>query len=278
MSGVIDGQAVSAGVTNPAFLIKNADDTTINKIGLANTDPVSGPSITNIQREHNSIASFVGKAINALKDVLPIWVSGHAGTVNDTLFARAEALTAKFDPATGHTHSGAAGQGPKIGAGKLYSFASDAAFVSDKGAAAAQGDIYFNTTESTVRFHNGTAWVVVAGTEVPFTFANNQSSAADVTALAFSSSSYKRAHVQFSIGRKTSTTKQNAIVDLYISYDVTGTAWEIASQVEHTGGDPSGVTFEITSGGQVRYTSDNMSSGTGYTGTSSWRIVSLFAN
>lgn len=113
--GVVDGTPVDAATTNPAFLDANGDDTGIGVYTLANVDtPASGPQIDNIQREHNSIASFVGKAINALYNALPTWtpVAGFLST--DNLFARLDFITGKFHATTGHAHTGAAGDGPPI--------------------------------------------------------------------------------------------------------------------------------------------------------------------
>lgn len=120
--GVTDGQPVDAANTNPAFLDANGDDTALGRISLNDTvgNPTeSGPAINNIQREHNSIASFVGKAINVAKDILPSWLFADAGTPTDNLFQRADALTAKFNMTTGHAHTGAAGQGAPISAPNL---------------------------------------------------------------------------------------------------------------------------------------------------------------
>ena len=117
--GVLDGQAVSAGVTNPAFLDATEDDSAIGKLSLANTEPVSGSTVTNIQREHNSAAAFMGKALNAAKDALPSWVSNDVGTSTDTLKARIDAISAEFNAITGHAHSGAAGDGAPIAVSSL---------------------------------------------------------------------------------------------------------------------------------------------------------------
>lgn len=114
MGGVLDGQAVSASVTNPAFLDANGDDTGVGKITLANTDPVSGATVDSLQKEHNSAASFMGKTLNSAKDDLPAWATSVVGTGSDSLFDRADALTERFDATTGHSHDGTAGEGPKI--------------------------------------------------------------------------------------------------------------------------------------------------------------------
>lgn len=91
--GVIDGQPVSAAVTNPAFINKNIDDSTPSKLGLANADPISGTAVTNSQREFNSISSFTGSVLNSIKTQLPVWINNGIGTPTDNLKDRIEALT-----------------------------------------------------------------------------------------------------------------------------------------------------------------------------------------
>jgi len=119
MGGVLDGQAVSAAVTNPAFLDANGDDTGIGRITLANTNPVSGPTVGSLQREHNSAASFMGKAIDSVYNDLPAWTTSVVGAGSDSLFDRADALTERFDGTTGHSHDGTAGEGPQITAANI---------------------------------------------------------------------------------------------------------------------------------------------------------------
>lgn len=117
--GVTDGQNVSAAITNAAFLDATADDTGTGKYTFANTEAVSGDTVENVQREHNSAASFVGKALNSAKDDLPSWTQNEVGTSVDSIFARAEALTALFNGTIGHTHDGTDGEGPAIVAGAI---------------------------------------------------------------------------------------------------------------------------------------------------------------
>lgn len=109
--GVLDGQAVDAGVTNPAFINKNQNDTMPNV--LAFTHPLSGLSIVDIQL-----------AVNRLYTASGATDSGGTGTAYNatpnTIFngqtyqSCLTTLAGEFDPATGHTHSGAAGEGPQI--------------------------------------------------------------------------------------------------------------------------------------------------------------------
>lgn len=128
MAGVLDGQPVSAGITNPAFIIKNSDDDTPSRLGLQSPQVNAGAAITSssggIQRVANALASFSGMSLSAAYNVLPSWTSAIVGTSNDTLFARADALTQKFKSTTGtggHAHSGTDGDGAPVVASNLAS-------------------------------------------------------------------------------------------------------------------------------------------------------------
>lgn len=112
--GVIDGQAVSAAVTNPAFLDANADDTALGKINLSNTEPASGPPVINTQREVNSLDSFTGRAAGAVYNDLPAFTSNDVGAAGDDLFDRTDALTERFNDTLGHSHDGTPGEGPPV--------------------------------------------------------------------------------------------------------------------------------------------------------------------
>ena len=121
MAPIVDGQAVNAANSNAAWLDAQDDDTALGKISLANTDVASGTTLTNIQREMNSAANYSGKTVNTAISDLPVWTDTNAGTPTDNLTERAEALTEKFNPTTGHTHDGTTGQGPQIAATDLSS-------------------------------------------------------------------------------------------------------------------------------------------------------------
>jgi hypothetical protein len=90
---VSNGQQANETTFNAAFSSKTADNELVGNQNLNDPDVASGTQVTNVQREHNSIASYVGKAINALKDALPAWVSTAVGSPTDDLTQRAEALT-----------------------------------------------------------------------------------------------------------------------------------------------------------------------------------------
>ena len=121
MGGVVDGQPVSAAITNPAFLDANGDDTANGKISLDNyTDPsVSGPSITNIQRELNALSSYTGKPTNVAYTTTPTWTNNDVGLSTDTLKQRADLLTARMSASTGHHHDGTPGNGAPIQAADI---------------------------------------------------------------------------------------------------------------------------------------------------------------
>lgn len=123
---IVDGTAVDAANTNAQKLDKVSDDTAVGKITLSNVDAVSGSSVTNLQREHNSAASFMGKALNSVKNDLPAWTANNGLVSTDDLFERTDALSAKFDQTTGHGHTGAAGDGPAIDFGDLTGTVSNA--------------------------------------------------------------------------------------------------------------------------------------------------------
>lgn len=117
--GVIDGTAVSALITNAAFLEKNADSTGIGEVTLASTSPTAGAQVDSLQMEHNSAASFMGKTLNSASDDLPAWGNTDVGTATDTLFARTDAITERFNETTGHKHDGTAGNGAPVSSGDL---------------------------------------------------------------------------------------------------------------------------------------------------------------
>lgn len=114
--GVIDGQPVSAAVTNPAFLDANNDDTALGKISLNNiSDPsVSGTVVTNIQREFNALSSYTGKPTNVAITTTPSWSNNQVGSATDSLFVRGNALTGRFAGVGGHAHTGVDGEGPQL--------------------------------------------------------------------------------------------------------------------------------------------------------------------
>lgn len=108
--GVVDGQSVSAGVTNPAFIFKNADDIDTHKLGL--NDGVDGTSITSTQKALNTFFNVSGST-----ETVPGYnYNATLGTVynGNTYQTAIASLANKFDPSTGHMHTGAPGDGPVL--------------------------------------------------------------------------------------------------------------------------------------------------------------------
>lgn len=105
--GVLDGQAVSAAITNPAFINKNIADIMPNQLGF--TRPMSGPDVADIQAAVNKLYTASGASEAGTGTVY----NATPGTItNGTSYeASLTVLANKFAAATGHTHSGAPGDG-----------------------------------------------------------------------------------------------------------------------------------------------------------------------
>jgi hypothetical protein len=116
---VSNGQLANQTTFNAAFISRTVDSSASGVLELLNADAASGDDVENIQREHNSIAAYAGKALNSAKDDLPDWENEDVGATSDNLTERADALTERFNESTGHTHSGAAGEGGAIEAASL---------------------------------------------------------------------------------------------------------------------------------------------------------------
>lgn len=104
--------------------------------------------------------------------------------------------------------------------------------------------------------------------ETSFTVTNNQSTAADVSGLAFSTATVRSAFIEYSIYRTSDTnTSGNAetgvILLVYDNSASTGNKWLI-SNGPYVG--DAGVSFTVTDAGQVQYTSTDIGS-TNYSGT-----------
>ena len=112
---VSNGQVANANTFNQAFMDRQADTSTVGKVDLLDPDSGnSGPTISNIQREINSLNAFSGHPLGAAHNATPTWTTNEVGTSVDTVKMRAEALTLKFDEVTGHTHDGSPGNGGPV--------------------------------------------------------------------------------------------------------------------------------------------------------------------
>ncbi len=119
---VNNGELANATTFNTSFVSKEVDSTVAARVNLNDALSESGASAANVQRELNSLNSFAGKTINTAKDVKPSWVNNDVGASANNLFERADALTLEFNAASGHTHSGASGEGGPISATYLADF------------------------------------------------------------------------------------------------------------------------------------------------------------
>lgn len=115
MGGVAPGSPVSASNTNSAFLEKNADDSTIGKVQLANVDVInSGPTVVNTQGDINGLDTFLGRTGGSGPGSLPTWTNNDVGLSNNDVKTRADSLTQKFNSTTGHKHTGTTGDAPPL--------------------------------------------------------------------------------------------------------------------------------------------------------------------
>jgi hypothetical protein len=114
--------------------------------------------------------------------------------------------------------------------------------------------LYSNTRNITPSL--GDIW-----SEVSFSAANNISSEADVTGLAFANATVRAFHVMVSV-----TIEKSVGGNLYTNFDIKGiqkgSSWVINTSYI---GDYSGIVFSINNSGQVQYTSTNQLSWTSTT-------------
>lgn len=124
---IVDGQAVDAANSNQAWLDAQSDDVAQGKIGFENTDVVSGKWIANTQRLQNNVADTIGLDnsgnYTAEADATGKTYGAPSSTINDgdSHKLALTKLAQKFDPSTGHAHTGAAGDAPQVEAADLSS-------------------------------------------------------------------------------------------------------------------------------------------------------------
>lgn len=96
--------------------------------------------------------------------------------------------------------------------------------------------------------------------------ANNQGSPTDLTGLLFDSATYRGVVLEYDMRRKTDSSERRSIGVLQLIYTTGGSAWSIISDNSNDEVIHHGVTFSVTAGGQLQYTSDNQS-GSNYSGS-----------
>lgn len=94
-----------------------------------------------------------------------------------------------------------------------------------------------------------------------FQLANNQSSSANLTGFSFDVSQVRSFIAQYSLYRATSISEESEVGTIYGTYSSVAATWDFSPQL----GGSSTISFSITSGGQVQYTSGNLS-GSSYQG------------
>jgi hypothetical protein len=117
VAGISDGQPVNAAASNGAWIAKNGDDATIGKLGLSNSDVISGAFITNTQRAINSLFTTTGATETTPGTVY----GGQTNTIDDgdDHELALSKFAGKFHSTLGHTHTAADGDAPPVSAGDL---------------------------------------------------------------------------------------------------------------------------------------------------------------
>jgi hypothetical protein len=87
-----------------------------------------------------------------------------------------------------------------------------------------------------------------------FTVANNQVAAANITGALFAPDTYKSVKMTFAYAGTDGSGAFASYIEFFAVWD--GAAW-IYNQTEPAGSGLSGLTFSITAGGQIQYTSTN---------------------
>lgn len=151
---VSDGQPVSANITNNAFMSRLIDTSTIGRVELLNSLPESGPTIANLQRYINFLASVTGVAAD--QDPLAFTYSSEEIIANSddrkVAIGKLDAqVKLNLDAITDIQNNGAT-------ASDLINFANDAAYELAIGAPTG-GEIYYNTTSGLVRYYDGIAGI-----------------------------------------------------------------------------------------------------------------------
>lgn len=108
---VVDGQSVSAGVTNPAFLDAQVDDTAVGIISLANAVPASGAPIINTQGLQNHLRVTTGATETSDGTTYSSQTVITNGDNHQTALGKVDE---KFHQTTGHAHTGVSGDAPAV--------------------------------------------------------------------------------------------------------------------------------------------------------------------
>lgn len=106
-----------------------------------------------------------------------------------------------------------------------------------------------------------------------FTLTNNQSTFADINGLTFSKTSVRSARITLDVYITTSSAELQETIDITLGYKNTADEFRISII---SSGDNSGVTFNVTTAGQMQYKTTNIA-GTSYAGTIKFKAVTIVA-
>lgn len=161
MGGVVDGQPVNQAITNPAFIIKNADDATSFKLGLGR--PADAPAVDSAQGAINKLYNATG----ASESVNGRVYGAQANTITDGdshQTALAE-LAFKFHSITGHKHTGAAGDAPLLSLSALGGVRTGTSFLTS---GVTSTSITFSTPLATSSYATSAQFVNIVDSSVQF--------------------------------------------------------------------------------------------------------------
>jgi hypothetical protein len=168
--GVVNGQLANQTSFNDGFMSRKDDTNTIGKIDLLNVlDTASGPTMLNIQRIVNSIASALGMTTGEVYNFLLTWTESYVGGTNpSTAKAKIQALANLFSGATGHAHTGVDGDAKKVSAFDLVNFNIFSAEWQKVSVGIASGIVSDITSEMSTKNFGGTSTQVGVITSAPF--------------------------------------------------------------------------------------------------------------
>ena len=103
-----------------------------------------------------------------------------------------------------------------------------------------------------------------------FNVSNNVASPTNITGAAFDTSQVRSFIMQYDLYRSTNSNELSEVGHLYGTYKSSAGTWELNQSYAGS----SGITFSMTNGGQLQYTSSNMA-GTGYVGKMKFKATSF---
>ena len=132
----------------------------------------------------------------------------------------------------------------------------------------------FSATELVINPVASASAIYNAAPDTSFTIANNISSATNITSLLFSGITYRSFILDYSIYRSTATASSAVaqVGQLRGVYNTQSSTWYLSDDYS---GQNAGVTFSITSSGQIQYTSSSIA-GSSYSGTMKYTTRKTF--